>query len=85
MPSYTENALAAALNAVSEGVPIRRTVTTHVATWGLAPTSPRLMAEYRENDSGANRKNSCNRSYRSYRNYRTDHTEAALISQPSSI
>ncbi len=39
------------------------------------------MAEYRENDNGANRKNSCNRSYRNYRNYRTDHTEAALIGQ----
>ncbi len=43
------------------------------------------MAEYRENDSGANRKNSCDRSYRSYRNYRTDHTEAALIRQHISI
>ena len=39
------------------------------------------MIEYRENDSGANRKNSCDRSYRSYRNCRTDHTEAALIEQ----
>ncbi len=39
------------------------------------------MAEYRENDNGANRKNSCDRSYYSYRNYRIDYTEAALIGQ----
>ena len=49
------------------------------------------MVKYRENDSKANRKNSCNRSYRSYRSYRnyrnycTDHTEAALIGQYISI
>ena len=48
-------------------------VMTYVAILGLAPTSPRLMAEYQRNDSGTNCKNSCDRSYYSYRNYCIDH------------
>ena len=43
------------------------------------------MAEYRENDNGANRKNSCDRSYCSHRNYRTDHIEVVLIGQHTFI